>query len=212
MGIEATPGGQPPAWAVRLTPWLVGFVGYALAVGFAMVPWIMDWARPAARGVLDGVAAPTGLSVALAALLLVGTTGGLLLAGARRAGVLAAMMACLILVAGTQVAPRAHAILQGALRDFSLEARRVLPVDGTLVVYGLNAPSIVFYANRPVIPVGAGSPDALTRLREAGRPLLVITRRGLIDQVREVPGLHLIESRGGYALLGTVAGTGLPSR
>jgi hypothetical protein len=201
-----------PRWIVRLTPWLFGIVGYALAVGFGLIPWILERARPAARGVLDGVAPPTGLAVLLAALLLFGTTAGLVLRGSRRAGALAAMMAGLILLAGAQVAPRAHAILQGALQDFALEARRTLPPDGALVVYGLNAPSIVFYADRPAIPLGVGDIEPVRAMAAAGRPMRVIARHTQVEHLRAVPGLGLIEVRGGYALFGTAAAPRPPSR
>ena len=73
-----------------------------------------------------------------------------------------------------------------------------------MLVYGLNAPSVVFYADRRVRPIGAGAPReaeaAVRALREAGRSAALITRSGLMPQLKDVPGLALRKSAGGYAL------------
>jgi hypothetical protein len=186
-----------------LAPWLIGAVGYALAGGFALVPWIFEWARPTARGVLEGVAAPTALAAGLAGLLAAGTTGGLLTSGRNRPAILAGMMAGLILAAALLGAPRAHAILQGALKEFSQDARRLVPPGGTVVVYGLNAPTIVFYSERWVLPLGAGAPESLDRIQRLlaeGRPLVVISRSGHAPVLDGVPGLIRGKARSGYAI------------
>jgi hypothetical protein len=188
---------------VRLAPWVIGAVGYALAGGFALAPWIFEWARPAARGVLDGAAAPTALAAGLAGLLAAGTTGSLLASGRMRPAILAGMMAGLILAAALFGAPRAHAILQGALKEFSEDARRLVPPDGTVVVYGLNAPTIVFYSKRRVLPLGSGIPESLARIQRLlaeGRPMVVIARSGHAPVLDGVPGLMRGKARSGYAI------------
>ena len=191
-----------PTWLARLAPWLIGLTGGALALGFGMLPVILEVARPRAGGILDGVAPPVGLAGWLAGLLALGTTGALLARGPWRPALLSGMMALLIVTVAA-VAPQAYAILQGSLREFTEDARRILAGRGTLVAYGLNAPTIVFYAGRPVTPLGAGSADGVDRLRrlvEAGQPVVVITRSVHAPRLDGLPGLFRLKSRGGYAI------------
>jgi len=193
-----------PRWVTSLTPWLIGVTGGTLVVGLFLLPLVLDRLRPAARGVLDGVAPPTGISWGLAALLLVGIAASLVAKGRWRPALLAATMCGLVLTAALAVAPMAYAIAQGSLREFSEEAGRIVRPGDPVLVYGLNAPSVVFYADRRVRPIGAGAPDAVTAavraLREAGRSAALITRSGLMPQLKDVPGLALRKSAGGYAL------------
>jgi 4-amino-4-deoxy-L-arabinose transferase-like glycosyltransferase len=194
---------QVPRWLDGLAPWLIGVTAAALALGFAAVPWILDALRLRTGGLLEGVAAPVGVAWWLAGLVAVGTAGGLLAKGIRRAAILAAMMSVLIFTAEGAVAPRVYAVVQGPLREFAEDARQILGGQGTLVVYGLNAPTIVFYANHPVTPLGPGSPDGMEQIRrllEAGRPLVVITRIMHLPRLDAVPGLFRLKARGGYAI------------
>lgn len=201
----STPAERPvPRWIAGLTPWLIGLVGVALAAGLFSLPLVFDRLRPGARGVLDGVAPPTGLSWGLAGLILAGVGTALLARGRWRPVLLAATMSGLILTAVAYVAPTAHGILQGALREFSREAGRILQSGDPVVVYGLNAPSIVFYAERHVKPVGADGPgevEAVVRgSAAAGRPAVVITRSHLAPRLSRIHGLLLRKTAGGYAM------------
>jgi len=113
------------------------------------------------------------------------------------------MMGLVVLTAEGAVAPQAYAILQGPLREFVDDARRLLPSRGTLMVYGLNAPSIVFYAGLPVTVLGAGAGESLEhirRLTEGYPPVVVITRNVHAPRLNGVPGLFRLKSRGGYAI------------
>jgi 4-amino-4-deoxy-L-arabinose transferase-like glycosyltransferase len=192
-----------PAWLAKVGLWLIGLTGGAMAAGAGSVPLILERLRPLARGVLDEVALPLGVAWWLAGLLAVGTMISLLVRGQRRLMVLAAMMGLVILTAEVAMAPQAYAILQGPLREFAEEARGLLGSRGTLVVYGLNAPSIVFYADHRVMPLGPGSATALEdirRIAEADPPVVVITRKVHTPRLNEVPGLFRLKSRGGYAI------------
>ncbi len=194
---------QVPRWLERLGLWLIGLTGGAMAVGFGSVPLILDHLRPLARGVLDEVTLPVGVAWWLASLLAVGTLTALLAKRTWRLTALAAMMGLVVLTAEGAVAPQAYAILQGPLREFAEEARRILPPRGTLVVYGLNAPSIVFYAGRPVTALTASAAESLEhirRLAEANPPVVVITRNVHTPRLNGVPGLFRLKSRGGYAI------------
>lgn len=173
-------------------------------MGLFVLPLVFDRLRPAARGVLDGVAPPTGIGWGLAALLLVGVAASLGTQGRWRPALLAVAMSSLILTAALAVAPMGYGIAQGSLREFAEEAGRLVRPGDPVLVYGLNAPSIVFYTNRRVRPIGAGAPGevdaAVRRLREAGGVAVLITRSSLTPQLNAVPGLALRKSAGGYAL------------
>lgn len=194
---------QVPRWLDGVASCVIGLTGGTLALGLGALPWILEIVRPLARGLLEGVAPPIGLAWWLAALLALGTAGGLLARWPWRPAILSAMMVLFLLAAEVAIAPRAYAILQGPLREFAEDAREILDAQGTLVAYGLNAPTIVFYARRPVTPLGAGSPDGadqLRRLLAAGRPVVVITRSAHVSHLDAVPGLFPVKSRGGYAI------------
>lgn len=187
--------------------WLIGITGGALALAFGAVPWVLDALRSRTAGILGGEAAPVGLAWWLAGLVALGTAGALVAGGFRRPIVLAAMMSLLLATAGWVVAPQVYAVVQGPLREFAGDARQILGGRGTLVVYGLNAPSIVFYADYPVTALGPGSPDGVDQVRrllQDGRPLVVITRAAYTPRLDGVAGLFRLKARGGYAIYSTL--------
>jgi len=127
--------------------------------------------------------------------------------------VLVAMMGALVLAVVIWIAPTVYEIQQGALREYAEDARRTLGPDDVLVVYGLNAPSVVFYANRPVRPLGASSPEELEQLRRlvaSGQAVLVITRDAHASRLAVVSGLQRVKARGGYALYASVPVAAVP--
>jgi 4-amino-4-deoxy-L-arabinose transferase-like glycosyltransferase len=212
-GASAVSSARVPPWVDRLTLWVLGLTGLVLAIGFGAAPWIVEAARARAAGILDDVAFPAGLAWWLCALLGLGTVAALAVRESRRVPVLAAMMVLMILTAEAKVAPQAYAILQGPLREFTEDARRTLGRQGTLIAYGLNAPTIVFYADHPVIPLGAGSPEGVREIRrlvETGQPVVVITRQAHIARLDGIPGFVRVKVRGGYAMYSSAprAGTG----
>lgn len=78
------------------------------------------------------------------------------------------------------------------------------PAGDPALVYGLNAPSIVLYADGRVRPIGAGAlgevEAAVRGLGDGGRPAVVITRSCLTSRLKDIQGLALRKSAGGYAL------------
>ena len=190
-----------PFFIGSVAPWLIGVTGFILAGGLAAVPLFWEALRPAARGVLNGVPPPFGLAGLLAGLLAAGTAGGLLAKGAWRVAVLAGMLVCLIFAAEVAVAPRAYAILQQSLYEYSRDAARILSTGDSVVTYGLNAPSIVFYADRHVIPLGAdrGGTEELEAMLKSDRPIVVITRAVYVRDLDRLSGLFQIGVAGGYA-------------
>lgn len=203
---------SPIGLGSRLGPWILGLTGFTLALGFALVPRLLEMFRPLAGGVLDGVALPAGIAWWLAGLLAVGTTVSLAGAGPWRVAFLSVMMVLLLFTAEIVVAPRAYAILQAALREFAQDAGRILSPQDPVVAYGLNAPSIVFYSGRRVIPLGASAEgeEQLRRMAETGRPVVIITRSSQVGRLERLPGLIRLGSRGGYAAYSTVGGGETP--
>ena len=72
-------------------------------------------------------------------------------------------------------------------------------------MYGLNAPTVVFYSARRILSFGkddrTGLADAIGQARSEQRPVVVITRAELARRLAEIPGLRLRDTHGGYALL-----------
>jgi 4-amino-4-deoxy-L-arabinose transferase-like glycosyltransferase len=192
----------PPGWLARLGAWLIGVTGIGLAAALAALPLLLDRLRPLSRGVLDGAVVSPALPIGLAAWLLLGTLLALGRRGPARSAILAGTMVGLILAAGLLVGPQAYAVVQAPLREFALAARHALPAGEPVVVYGLNAPTIVFYADRRVLPLGPGDPAAIPRIEgmvRSGRPVAVITRQVHAPALESIPGLSRRASRGGYA-------------
>jgi hypothetical protein len=67
-------------------------------------------------------------------------------------------------------------------------------------VYGLNKPSVAFYAKRLVTVVGESRPEELGALIREDRAWFVITKARWLDRLDQLGPLHVIESRGGYVL------------
>jgi 4-amino-4-deoxy-L-arabinose transferase-like glycosyltransferase len=215
VGASEFASGRVPSWLDRLTGWIFGLTGTVLAVGFGLAPWIVEAVRARAGGVLDGVVFPGGLAWWLGALVGLGTAAGLVAKGSWRPTVLSAMMGVLIFTAEVKVAPQVYAVVQGPLREFTEDARRILGRQGTLIAYGLNAPTIVFYADHLVIPLGPGSPDGVEEIRglvETGQPVVVITRQVHMARLDGIPGLLCLKVRGGYAIYSLASRTGADSQ
>ncbi|HSD50264.1 MAG TPA: glycosyltransferase family 39 protein, partial [Candidatus Methylomirabilis sp.] len=70
-----------PRWVSRLGLWVIGLTGGLLAVGAGSIPLVLERLRPLARGVLDEVTLPLGVTWWLAGLLAVGTVIALLAKG-----------------------------------------------------------------------------------------------------------------------------------
>lgn len=181
-------------------------VAVALAVALGGLPWWLEWARgrfPRAAYLQQPIAVGSGPAW-LAAVLVAGALaiGGLIAVGRRTAAIaaiaLTTAVATGLLVA--RVAPVAAEVMQIPLRDLSIRASREAGPDGVVAVYGLNKPSVVFYARRLVTVIGEGRPDALADLLARDRVCYVITRAAWADRFRDVPSWRVVDSRGGYVL------------
>ncbi len=195
--------GAVPRRAWRCGAAILGAMGLALAAGSAAVPWIL---RAAAPRVPALAAAPyTGwVHGLLAVLFAAGTAAGVVAAwGARRrvaVGALAGMMLLLAAALVQWVVPLAHAVLQGPLETLVLAMRERLRPGDTVVVYGFNAPSVVFYAGRRVVKVERGDREGLRR--ELSPPRRAFALVGIQDRgdLAGLPGVFPLAQGGEYSV------------
>ncbi|MEK7773017.1 MAG: hypothetical protein AAB307_01610, partial [Deltaproteobacteria bacterium] len=98
--------------------------------------------------------------------------------------------------------PPVNTYLQKTLYVYSRYAAKNLGVKDSLATYEINKPSIPFYAGRVIKKTEKEAACGLT-----GRPkrdkMLVITDSSRYEEIKEPHGLEVIDSRGGYVLLGT---------
>ncbi len=181
-------------------------VALALAVALGGLPWWVEWARtrfPQAAYLhqpIDVGSGPAWLAASLVAGAL--SIAGLIATG-RRTAALAAIALTTAAMTGllaTRVAPAAAEVIQIPLRDLSIRAGRDAGVDGSIAVYGLNKPSVVFYARRLVTVVGESQPEELAALLAQDRAWYVITKATWMDRLGRIASLYSIDARGGYVL------------
>jgi 4-amino-4-deoxy-L-arabinose transferase-like glycosyltransferase len=181
-------------------------VAVALAVALGGLPWWLEWARgrfPQAAYLQQPIAVGSGPAWLAAALVAGALAIGWLIAVGRRTAALAAIALTTAVATGllvARVAPVAAEVMQIPLRDLSIRASREAGPDGVVAVYGLNKPSVVFYARRLVTVIGEGRPSALADLLARDRACYVITKAAWADRFRDVPSWRVLETRGGYVL------------
>lgn len=98
--------------------------------------------------------------------------------------------------------PPVNAYLQKTLYVYSRYAAKNLGRTDTLATYEINKPSIPFYAARTVLKTDKGDSCSLTGRSKYGK-MLVITDSSRYEEVKGSHGLEVIDSRGGYVLLGS---------
>jgi len=183
---------------------LLGALGLALAAGAAAIPWILRAAAPRVPAIAE--APYTGWAhVALAGLFAAGTAAaaGTAWAGRRRAAT-AALAAMMGLAAATMipgVLPWAHAYHEhGAAQSLVRGLRDRLGPDDAVILYGFNAPSVVFYAGRRVEKVERGRLEDLRRALASARPAYALARARDAGDFAGLPGVFLLAQRGGYGV------------
>ncbi len=189
-------------------------VALLMAVAFGGLPWWLEWARerfPKAAYLHQ----PIDVGWGPAALAAIGVTGALVigwLAWRRRpVATIGAIAATTVLAVGvllTAIAPVAAAVIQVPLRDLSVRASREAGPDGGIAVYGLNKPSVVFYARRLVTVVGESRPEDLAALLAQDRTWMVITKAAWMERLNGAATVYAREARGGYVLASNRPGAG----
>lgn len=95
------------------------------------------------------------------------------------------------------ILPIADGYLQAPLKEISRRAGRELGKEDYLIVYGLNRPSILFYARRPAKIIRKGEEGQLKEVR--GRAY-IITDKSLLSDIKDY-GTAIVEENGNYILL-----------
>ncbi len=187
---------------------VIVLVGVALvgAVAFGGFPWWVEWARdrfPKAAYLSQPIDVGWGPGVLGATFLIGALAVGWLARQRRPVATITAIAATTVVASGvllTAVAPVAAAVIQVPLRDLSVRASRDAGPDGGIAVYGLNKPSVVFYARRLVTMIGRSHPEDLADLLTQDRRWMVITKAEWVERLSEAAPFHALERRGGYVL------------
>ena len=117
-------------------------------------------------------------------------------------GIMACMMVLVAYILLARIVPVADQNLQSALKDFARTAGAGLETaEGDLIVYGLNKPSIVFYARRPAIILSSKQKERLSEVITSSKRFYLITKDSDIEGLLNRPDLYLIDQKRGYALL-----------
>lgn len=115
-------------------------------------------------------------------------------------GVMAGMVTVVSCILFTFVIPVADQYLQSTLRDFSRIVSAQMGTDDKLVVYGLNKPSILFYAQRPATILLSRERDKLTKVIEAPERAFIISRTSGIESLTGQPDFYVLYEKRGYTL------------
>jgi hypothetical protein len=178
-------------------------VALLMAVACWGVPWWLEWARvrfPKAAYLHQSIDVGWGPAALGTVCLLGAAVIAWTVVRKRPIATLAAVSGTTVaaaIVLLTAVAPVAAGVMQAPLRDVAIRASREAGPDGGVAVYGLNKPSVVFYAKRLVTVIGEGRPEEAAALLRQDRAWFVITKAVWLDRLGPV---YAVESRGGYVL------------
>lgn len=193
-----------PAW-FSIGLWVMITMG--LAITLLAVPMLIEKAQqrfsslPYLTGTIDMGEGPRLLALEL----LIGSMLGLWLM-IRRPLIsivfLAGMMLLFHLTLIHQVLPVVDRYVQRPLKDLALRASGELK-GGELVVYGMNKPSVLFYARRyawNVFHPDAASDHRLQALLDSKERHFVITKIVLLPRLKTMSHFFIVDQQGGYLL------------
>ena len=115
-------------------------------------------------------------------------------------GIMTGMVTVVSCIIFTFVIPVADKYLQSTLRDFSRIASAQMDADDKLVVYGLNKPGILFYAQRPATILLSREKDKLTEVIESPERAFIISKTSGIESLMGHPDLFVLYEQRGYSL------------
>ncbi len=183
---------------------LLAVLGLALAAGAAAVPWILRAAAPRVPAIAEAPYAGWAHAV-LAGLFAAGAAAGAAAAWAGRRRMAVAALGAMMVLAGAAmipgVLPWAHAYHEhGAAQAMVRGLRHRLRPGDAVILYGFNAPSVVFYAGRRVEKGERGRGDALRRALGPGRRAYAVARTRDAGDFADMPGVFLLAQGGGYSV------------
>ncbi|MBI5039112.1 MAG: phosphatase PAP2 family protein [Nitrospirae bacterium] len=184
---------------------LFAILGLLISVSLFLTPAFLEGSKRLPK-FLDGPLEGLSALYIMAGALMIGTILSLLMLWKRRKvlafGVMAFMMIFVAYILLARIVPVADQNLQSALKDFAKTAGvRLETAGGDLIVYGLNKPSIVFYARRPVIVLSSNQRERLNEVITSSKRFYLITKGSDIEGLLSRPDLYLIDQKRGYALL-----------
>ena len=207
---------RPATRGIRASIHTIIGLGFALALGFALLPWL--YSRFIEKIAKEFPAAsrlnPSDLYTGpylTAAVLVIGMTlvGYFGLSESRRAGtfwIAGATIGLAILIAIQATLPQANRYFVAPPQELAYAAGVNLGPGDRLLVYGVSRPSLVFYARRKVEYF---SPGEETRMRllltQPGQTMILLPARLRQTLPAEAAGFPIILQRYGYLLLGNEA-------
>lgn len=184
---------------------LFALLGLLISISLFLTPVFLEKSNSLSN-YLDGPLEGLSALYIMAGAIMIGTILSLLTLWKRRKvlsfGVMAFMMIFVAYILLARIVPVADQNLQSALKDFAKTAGTGLETaEGELIVYGLNKPSIVFYARRPVIVLRSNQKERLNEVITSSKRVYLITKGSDIEGLLSRPDLYLVDQKRGYALL-----------
>ena len=193
-----------PAW---LSIGLLVLITMGFAITLIAIPTLIEWMQQRFGSLpylTDSVEIGQGPTL-LALELVIGSMLGLWMMIRRPFGsaiLLAGMMLLFHLTLIQEVLPVVDRYVQRPLKDFALRAGQELK-DGQLVVYGMNKPSVLFYAKRyawNVFHPNTASDHRLQVMLDSPVRHFVITRVNLLPRLITMSHFFVLDKQGGYLL------------
>jgi len=189
----------------RFSVSLFAILGLLISISLFLTPAYLEKSKKLSR-FLDGPLEGLSALYFMAGVIMIGTIFSLLTLWKQRKvfafGIMACMMVLVAYILLARIVPVADQNLQSALKDFARTAGAGLETaEGDLIVYGLNKPSIVFYARRPAIILSSKQKERLSEVITSSKRFYLITKDSDIEGLLNRPDLYLIDQKRGYALL-----------
>ena len=115
-------------------------------------------------------------------------------------GIMSGMVIVVSCLLFSYVIPIADKYLQSTLRDYSRIAANQMGTTDNLVVYGINKPSILFYAKRPATILLSSQRDKLTEVIESSGIAYIISKSSGIEYLTGHPDFYVLNEQRGYTL------------
>jgi len=208
--------GQEEEKSVRFSAVCAAVLGLILTLSLAILPYRMHTIQTSFSAV-PGFAVPWNLG---AIPFLLAATTGLVTAGcfvllrrqklAESFGLIIAGAVFFSLVLFEGLLPQVGTYLQGPLRTLAQSASREMEPTSPLIVFGLNNPSLLFYAKRPAIILSATDFPELRKYLTQPQRQTIITQAQLARKLPQDIPLYVVERQGGYVLFSNKPPEGKP--